>query len=141
TDVAAGMASPIGAGLDVSQINAFMDTAAQAAVVASTDIHTAVDGLTSVVNAYGADVVEAAKASDIMFKTVDLGKVEFQELSRFLYNVIPTAASLGLAFEDVGAAIALLTAQGTPASVATTQIRQLLVELQKPTTEVSKLFE
>lgn len=141
TDVAAGIASAIGAGVDVSQINAFMDTAAQAAVAGSTDMQTAVDGLTSVVNAYGAEVIDAARASDIMFKTVDLGKVEFSELSRFLFNVIPTAASLGLAFEDVGAAISLLTAQGTPASVATTQIRQLLVELQKPTTEVSKLFE
>lgn len=141
TDVAVGMASAIGAGVDVSQINAFMDTAAQAAVAGSTDMQTAVDGLTSVVNAYGAEVIDAARASDIMFKTVDLGKVEFSELSRYLFNVIPTAASLGLAFEDVGAAISLLTAQGTPASVATTQIRQLLVELQKPTTEVSKLFE
>ncbi|WP_258019569.1 hypothetical protein, partial [Brachyspira hampsonii] len=32
-------------------------------------------------------------------------------------------------FEDIGAAIAVMTAQGTPTSVATTQIRQALVEL------------
>jgi TP901 family phage tail tape measure protein len=139
--VAEAFASAIGAGVDVSVINQFMDTAAKAAIAGSTDIQTAVDGLTSVVNAYGADVIDAARASDIMFKTVDLGKVSFDELSRYLFNVIPTASSLGLAFEDVGAAISQLTAMGTPTSVATTQIRQLLVELQKPTTEVSKLFE
>lgn len=139
--VGEAFASAIGAGVDVSVINQFMDTAAKAAIAGSTDIQTAVDGLTSVVNAYGADVIDAARASDIMFKTVDLGKVSFDELSRYLFNVIPTAASLGLAFEDVGAAISQLTAMGTPTSVATTQIRQLLVELQKPTTEVSKLFE
>ncbi|MCZ9958351.1 hypothetical protein OFQ62_04675 [Brachyspira hyodysenteriae] len=34
-------------------------------------------------------------------------------------------------FEDIGAAIAVMTAQGTPTSVATTQIRQALVELNK----------
>ncbi len=48
-----------------------------------------------------------------------------------LYNVIPVASAIGVKFQDIGAAIAVMTAQGTPTSVATTQIRTALVELNK----------
>ncbi|MCZ9852504.1 hypothetical protein [Brachyspira hyodysenteriae] len=43
-------------------------------------------------------------------------------------------------FEDIGAAIAVMTAQGTPTSVATTQIRQALVELNKEGSTTDKTF-
>jgi len=117
-----------------------MQTAAKASIGGVTSLETAVDGITSVVNAYGEDVIGAQKASDLMFTTVRLGKTDFDQLSRSLFQVVPTAASLGLEFGNVTAALASLTAQGTPTSVATTQLRQLLVELQKPTTKVSQLF-
>ncbi|MDA0064520.1 phage tail tape measure protein [Brachyspira hyodysenteriae] len=54
---------------------------------------------------------------------------------------MPTASALGVQFEDIGAAIAVMTAQGTPTSVATTQIRQALVELNKEGTAASIAFE
>ncbi|MBW5395862.1 phage tail tape measure protein, partial [Brachyspira hampsonii] len=99
------------------------------------------DGLTSVTNAYGTEVLNANRASDIMFQTVKLGKTDFTQLSKSLFNVIPTASALGVQFEDIGAAIAVMTAQGTPTSVATTQIRQALVELNKEGTVAANTFQ
>lgn len=131
----------ISAGVPPDNIFQFMETATKASIAGVTNLETAVDGITSVVNAYGAEVISAAQASDIMFTAVKLGKTDFGQLSAALFNVIPTAASLGVGFEDIAAGLAAITAQGTPTSVATTQMRQLLVELQKPTTEVSKLFQ
>ena len=58
-------------------------------------------------------------------------KTDFSQLSDSLFNVIPTASALDVAFGDVTAAIAALTAQGTPTSVATTQMRQMFVELSR----------
>ena len=127
----------LSAGVPSDNVFSFLETAQKAAVGGITELETAVDGITSVVNAYGSDVVGAAKASDVMFTAVRLGKTDFEQLSSSLFNVIPTAASLGVTFEDVSAQLAVMTAQGTPTSVATTQIRSAMVEASKSGTKLS----
>lgn len=131
----------LSAGVPPGNVFDFLEVAQKAAKGGVTELETAVDGLSSVVNAYGADALSAGKASDIMFTTVKLGKTNMEQLSRSLFNVIPTASALGVKFEDVGAAMATMTAQGTPTSVATTQLRQLFVELSKESSKTAKLFE
>jgi len=130
----------ISAGVPADNVFDFLETAQKAAVGGVTDLQVAVDGISSVVNSYGLDVMDATRASDLMFTAVKLGKTDFDQLSRSLFNVIPTAASLGVNFGDVTAALAAMTAQGTPTSVATTQLRQLFVELSKEGTATSKIF-
>lgn len=130
----------LSAGVSQDSVFDFLETANKAAVGGVTSLETAVDGLSSVVNAYGEDTVSASKASDLMFTTVKLGKTTFEELSSSLYNVVPTAVGAGVAFEDVSAALAAMTAQGIPTSVATTQLRQAIVELSKSGTETDKTF-
>lgn len=119
----------------------FLRVAHEAALGGVTTLDTVVDGLTSVINAYGADVITAAEASDLMFEAVKGGKLSFEELARKLSNVVPIAQSLGLAFMDVTAALATMTAQGVPAAQATTQLRQALVELSKGGTIASDAFQ
>lgn len=127
----------LSAGVPPDNVFEFLEVAQKAAKGGVTDLTTAVDGITSVVNAYGEELVDATKASDLMFTTVKLGKTNFSEMSKSLFNVIPTAASLGVKFEDVTAALATLTLQGTPTSVATTQIRAAFVEASKGGTKLS----
>lgn len=131
----------LSAGVPTDNVFEFMDTAHKAALGGVTDLETAVDGITSVVNAYGSDVVDATAASDIMFTAVRLGKTDFNQLSSSLFNVIPTASSLGVSFEDVSATLAVLTGQGTPTKVATTQIRAALVEASKGGTKLDKAIQ
>lgn len=121
----------LSAGIPPENVFEFLETAGEASIAGVSDLRTSVDGLTSVTNAYGSEILNAQKASDIMFQTVKLGKTDFTQLSNNLYNVIPIASAIGVQFEDIGAAIAAMTAQGVPTSVATTQIRQSLVELNK----------
>jgi TP901 family phage tail tape measure protein len=128
----------LSAGVPPDNVFSFLETAQKAAVGGVTDLTTAVDGISSVVNAYGAEVLSSARASDVMFTAVRLGKTNFEQLSGSLFNVIPAAASMGVSFEDVSAGLARLTAQGTPTSVATTQLRQLFVEASKDTTTLGK---
>lgn len=131
----------ISAGVPKENVFEFMRTANKAAVGGVSDLETAVDGITSVVNAYGSDVIGAAEASDLMFTAVKLGKTDFDSLSKSLFNVIPTASALGVEFGDVTAALAAMTAQGTPTSVATTQLRQMMVELSKEGSKTSDAFK
>ncbi|MDP3909460.1 MAG: phage tail tape measure protein, partial [Gemmatimonadales bacterium] len=121
----------ISAGVPPDNVLDFMRIASKAATGGVTSLETAVDGITSVVNAYGDEVIDAQKAADIMFTAVKLGKTDFEQLSKSLFNVIPTAAAMGVSFEEVAASLALMTAQGVPTSVATTQLRAAFLELSK----------
>lgn len=130
----------ISAGVPADNVFDFLTTAQKAAKGGVTDLSTAVDGITSVVNAYGSNVVDATKASDLMFTAVKLGKTDFTQLSSSLFNVAPAAAAIGVKFEEVTAALAVMTAQGVPTSVATTQIRSALVEMTQGTGKAAKAF-
>lgn len=130
----------ISAGIPQENVFKFLETSGKLAIGGVTSLETSVDGLTSVVNAYGNKVIDVEKASDIMFTTVKLGKTNAEELSKSLFNVIPTAASAGVKFEEIGAALALMTSQGVPTSVATTQLRQTIVELNKSSSVTAKTF-
>ncbi len=131
SEVVPALYQAISAGVPQDNVMSFLEIAGKAAIGGVTTIETAVDGLTSVVNAYGSEVLSVGQAADIMFTTVKGGKTNFEELASSLFNVIPTAASLGISFEEVGAALATITAQGTPTRVATTGLRQLFIEASK----------
>lgn len=131
----------ISAGVPPENVFDFMTVAQKAAIGGVTQLETAVDGITSVVSAYGAEIISATEASDLMFTAVKLGKTDFSQLSGSLFNVIPTAAALGVEFGDITAALAAMTAQGTPTAVATTQLRQMIIELSKSGSKTAKVFE
>ncbi|MCZ9954723.1 phage tail tape measure protein, partial [Brachyspira hyodysenteriae] len=139
-EVVPALYQSLSAGVPRENVFEFLKTAGKAAIAGVAELETSVDGLTSVTNAYGTEVLNANRASDIMFQTLKLGKTDFTQLSKSLFNVIPTASALGVKFEEIGAGIAVMTAQGTPTSVATTQIRQTLVELNKEGSTTDKTF-
>ena len=131
----------LSAGVPANNVFEFLEVAQKAAKGGVTDLTTAVDGITSVMNAYGAESVNATQASDLMFTAVRLGKTTFEEMSKALFQVNPVAAALGVKFSDVTAGLAAMTSQGIPTSVATTQLRQLFVELSKAGGETADTFE
>ena len=121
----------ISAGVPAENVIDFLRTASKAAIGGITELDVAVKGISVAVNGYGADVLTAAEASDLMFTTVRLGITTFNELAQGLYDVIPAAVAAGVNFQEVSAAMAVMTAQGTPTRVATTQLRQVLLEASK----------
>ena len=127
---------------DTGSALAYLEQGTKLAIGGFTDTTTAIDGATSVLNAYGQSGSDAfQKIADNMIMTQNLGKTTVGELASSLYNVIPTAAALGVSFDEVSAAMATITSQGTPTSVATTQLRQMFVELSKESSATSKTFE
>ena len=140
-EVVPALYSSLSAGVPPDNVFAFLETAQKAAKGGVTELETAVDGISSVVNAYGDDVIGATEASDLMFTAVRLGKTTFEELSGSLSNVTPITSGLGVAFGDVTAGLATMTSQGTPTAQATTQLRSLFVELSKAGGDTAKTFE
>jgi TP901 family phage tail tape measure protein len=142
TEMAGAMYDLLSSGTATADVLSYLEQSAMLAKGGFTDIGTAVDGATSVLNAYGLQGEEAFKrVSDIMVKTQDVGKTTVGELASQLSAVIPTAAAMGVEFEGVGAALATMTAQGTPTAQATTQLNALFAELGKKGTEAQKSLE
>lgn len=130
----------LSAGVPPENVFEFMTTAGKAAIGGIASLETSVDGISTVVNSYGKEVIDAQKAADIMFTTVKLGKTDFNQLSASLANVLPTASSVGVGFEEVGAAMSVMTAKGIGTSEATTKLRAALVEISKAGSGTDKIF-
>jgi len=105
-----------------------------------TDTTTAVDGLTTVMNAYGIAASDATKISDMFLQTQNDGKIVVGEYAANIGKLAPLAASLKVPLEEVNAAIASVTAQGLNAEIGITAIRSAIAKLAAPTKEGSDIL-
>ena len=123
-ELAAGAYQVLSAGItDSADSMLVLEQAAEAGIAGITDTFTAVDILTTALNAYGMEADEVGKVSDILFTTVRLGKTTFGALAGSLGQVLPFSAQLGVSLEEVGAAMAVLTSRGLSTEIATTALR------------------
>jgi hypothetical protein len=83
-------------------------------------------------------VDQTDRVQRIMMATQNAGIVTVDELSSVLAQVTPTAAAMGVSFENIGASLATMTAAGVPAAQATTNLNQMIAELGKNGTTASK---
>ncbi|MDD3000099.1 MAG: phage tail tape measure protein, partial [Candidatus Riflebacteria bacterium] len=140
-DVTNALYQAVSAGVDYTESTDALTKANKAAVGGVSNLTTAIDAGTSVVNAYGKENIALEESYDKMFTAVKYGKTTFGELASSMYNVIPIAAANKISFDDVTGALASMTIQGTPTAQSTTQLRQMLVELSDSGTDVSKTFQ
>jgi TP901 family phage tail tape measure protein len=141
-NIAAGAYQAISAGITGTneEIIKFTETASKVATAGLATTEEAVNGLTSVLNAYGKEASDVNEVSDTFFAAIKLGKTSFNELNAGLANVIPAASAAGIGFEEIAGNIAQITALGVPTAQATTQLRSAIVELQKPGAELAKVM-
>lgn len=140
-DSANALYQAISAGVPKENAIEFLAVATRAAIGGVTDTQTAVDGLSTVLNAFKIPVNEAERVADLMFTTVKGGKTTFEELSASLFQVAPMAATAGVSFDTVSAALATMTKQGVPTNVATTQLRQSIQAMIKPTADMKSALD
>lgn len=121
----------VSAGYDGAEGLKLLEISAKAATGGVTETITAADGLTTVMNAFSLSINKAENVADLMFTTVERGKTTMGELSAHMAKVAPLAASSGIEFEQIAAAAASITKQGTPTAEAFTQMKASIVALNK----------
>ena len=114
------------AGMEVLRVS----TKAATAGLTSTEV--ASNAVLAVLNAYGLEAGDAAHVSDVLFKTVDVGVLSFEELASQLGDVTNLASNVNMPIEEVGAAIAIMTRKGIQAPEAFTALNQLMVQAISP---------
>jgi TP901 family phage tail tape measure protein len=118
-----------------------LNAAAKAASAGLTTTEVSAAGVVGVLNAYGLKAEDAARVSDIMFKTVDRGVITFEELSGEIGKTTALAAPLGVSIEEVAAGIALMTRKSIDGANATTQLNAIMTNLLKPSQEAAALAD
>lgn len=145
TELNESLYSALSAGIpvteDMGEATAFLESSAKLAKAGFTDMDTALSATAKTLNAYGMDVSEADRINKILIQTQNKGITTVGELGASLAQVTPTAAAFGVSFENVGAALANMTAAGTPTAQATTQLNSLIAELGKSGTVGAKSLE
>lgn len=128
----------ISSGVAADDLIDFLRNANRLAVGGVTDVSTAVDLLTSVLNGYGLAATDAERVSDALFTTVRLGKTTIDELASSIGRVAPIASEVGIEIEELGAAFAVTTAGGLSTDEAGTAIRAFLTEIISITPEARR---
>lgn len=124
----------ISAGItDATDATKLLHTANKLAVGGVTDVDTAVDGLTNVLNTYSEANLEASDVSDAFFVAIKAGKTTAAELSRDIGRAAPVAESMGIAFDELLASIAAVTTKGINTSQTVSGISAAMANISKPT--------
>lgn len=140
-DINGAIYNAISAGVDYKDSVEFLAAAEKLSIAGKTDLNSAVQILTGTLSAYGANMSEAGKYSDIMFASVASGVTTIPELVASLGQVTGTAASLGVSFEEVSAATATLTKNGINTSQSMTGLKALISNIIKPSKEAADVAE
>jgi len=136
---AGGLYQILSAGItDAAEAIEVLRVATKAGIAGVTDTETAVDGITSVINAFGLKASDAGRVADAMFKTVERGKVVFRDLSQFMGQAAPTFAAVDMPFEEMLAAVSTLTASGIRPNQAFEGLRSMLSNVIRPSEQARK---
>ena len=141
TDIAEATYQAISAGQNTANAVEFAGQAAKLATAGFTSTTSAVDILTTALNAYGLSADQATHVSDVLLTTQNLGKTSVDELSSSMGKVIPLAAAYNVSVENLSSGLAVMTANGIATAEATTYTKSMLNELGDTGSSVGKILQ
>ena len=136
-DIADNVYNAISAGQKTADAVNFVANATKLARAGFTDSASALDVLTTVLNAYGMEAEQVTHVSDVLINTQNLGKTTVGELASSMGKIIPTANAAGVGLEQIAAGYAIMTANGIATAESTTYMNSMLNELSKSGTKAS----
>lgn len=126
---------------DASIHMAILNSAVATAEAGNANLQGVTAALVSTMNSYSFAAEDAGMASDVLTQTVGMGVGSMDELAAALPQVTGLAKSTGVAFDDLGAMMALLSTRGNSFGQSATQIRAIMVAMLNPNEKMRKAFE
>lgn len=128
------------AGLSDAEVIKIFEAATKAAVAGVSDVQTAGNAITNVLNAWKISADEVDAVSDKLFATVKNGKTTLTELSNSMANASVSASTAGISLDEVLAATATLTKNGLATGKAMTFLGGAIEKGLAPTDLLKKKF-
>lgn len=140
SDMAEATYQAISASINTADAAAFAGTATKLAVGGFTSATTAVDVLTTAINAYGLAASDATQLSDYLITTQNLGKTSVDQLAQSVGKVIPLTSAYNVQMDNLSSAYAVLTANGIATAESGTYLKSMLNELGDTSSGVSEVL-
>jgi TP901 family phage tail tape measure protein len=113
----------------------------QLAIGTMGDLEDSLKGVIALTNIYGREGMDAAKAADMLYATVEAAVPDMREFAGAQADLMVAAAVSKLSFEELGAAYATLTKEGFSAQRAATGVKNVVMTLLKPSDELTDLIQ
>lgn len=140
-EIAEAAYQAISASVATDDAVAFVAKASKLAAAGFTSESSAVDILTTALNAYGLGADEAGHVSDVLLTTQNLGKTSVDELAGSMGRVIPLASAYNVSLENLSSGLAIMTANGITTAEGSTYIKSMLNELGDTGSSVGKILQ
>lgn len=128
------------AGFSVEESIQALPATLNLAIAGNFDLARAADIASNVVQQFGVGAAGSAEAVDILALAANSANTDVEQLSQGLKFVGPTAAALGKDLAETAAAIGALSDAGIQGSLAGTNLRGILANLLKPTSQAEEAF-
>lgn len=131
--ISAGVVDPVKS-MNMLQV---ASRASQAAHVSQSET---IKALTKVMAGFGDELGTAAEASDLLFAIERQGQTSFSELVPVVGDLAKISSEASVSTSEMGASMSLLTQTSGTTAEAATKYKQMLINLLKPTAEMTKAF-
>jgi TP901 family phage tail tape measure protein len=138
SDLSKGMYLVESAGFHGAAGLTVLRAAAEGAKAENADLGTVSNALTSILNAYHMKAEDATAVTNQMLAAVGRGKMTMEDFSSALSAVLPIASSAHVSFDQVGGAIATMTAQGMSTRQASQDLANMIRSLVSPSQTASQ---
>jgi len=92
----------------------------------------------STIRGFGEDTLQTARFADVLAKAFSNSALDLEKFQTSMSKVSSIAAMAGFSLEDTTALLGTLTDRGIEASIAGTSLRNILLHLQDPTSDLSE---
>lgn len=131
-DTNKGLFEAISSAIPAGDAINFMNRASILAIGGTTTLATSVDGLTTVINAWGLEMDEVSSVTDAFYSAQKEGKTTVDELAKSIGTIAPVAAMAGISYQEILGSMAALTIKGISTAEAATYLRGAINGLISP---------
>jgi TP901 family phage tail tape measure protein len=127
-------------GFTTKEILNAQEATLQLATATDTDLGRAAIVAGAAVRGFGLDASETQRVVDVMAVAFTSSALDIEKFQTSMTKVAPIAKSAGFSIEDTTAIMAQLSDSGIEASIAGTSLRNILLKMQDPNSDLVKSF-
>lgn len=141
TQMAQALYLPVSAGFKMADALNIVKYAAEEAQISGANLTDTAYSLSSVMKAFNYPTTQAGQAMSDLNAIVGDGAMTFQDFNASVKNWAPTADTMGISLNSMGAALAYLTDRGNSAEEASTRLTMGLAMMATPSKQAATLLE
>ena len=127
-------------GFTAQEIQNAVEPTLSLATATGSDLARAATVAGAAVRGFGLDASETERVVDVMAVSFSSSAMNIEKWQTSMTKVAPIAKSAGFSIEDTAAIMSKLTDSGIEASIAGTSLRNILLKMQDPTSDLTKAF-